>query len=66
MNGTRNVPLSWAFQPQIFNCKFCQDQHREDGYVARLENPKDIKRLYERVGAKHPFSPVDVWNTRYS
>ena len=30
MNGTRNVanvPINWAFQPQIFNCKFCQGQH---------------------------------------
>ena len=27
MNGTRNVPINWAFQPQIFNCKFCKEQH---------------------------------------
>ena len=61
-NGTRNVDLQSALQPQIFNCKFCAEQHFDKTFVARLENPKDMKKLYQQAGLKHP---VDIYNTRF-
>ena len=61
-NGTRNVDLQSVSQPQIYNCKFCQEQHYDSSFIARLENPKDMKKLYEQVGLKHP---VDIYNTRF-